>query len=418
MLEETAKMKSLLILLLSLNTWGGDLKPPFLMPTAKVLPEGVRNLSYNGINSGASTKYSDVGTNVSVAEPLFKDLSFDNFLSGSVDAKDKATIQNIMNRTGLNGTDSFGTSTGDIDVDAIAHVPVFAMGVTKKLTMAVAIPIVKYSYSVSYGVNQANIRNYEAVEAAILETGKYGGVEEFYEKLGTPIQTKLEDYNYSQPQNEQGTKLGDIKLISRYQILNNKINRFAVLGELTLPTGKDQDINKVVDVPSGDDQWDVGAGFAYDYLLSRTLTLATQTTYTMQVADTNAERIPYQFDSKASPDVDFDTERDLGDIWASQVAVVFSDNGFNFGLGYGYQLKGSDRYTGSKYSSERYTWLEDETGQEMHSAQAMVGFDTISLYRKKKFFMPLRISVNHTRVLAGRNVVNDPLTSMDLSIFF
>lgn len=411
-------MKILLIFLLSINIWGGDLRPPFLIPTAKVLPKGIRNVQYMGLLSNASSKYTETGDNLSVAEPLFKDLSFDNFLSGSIDAKDKATIQNIMNRTGLSGPDSFGQSTGDINVDAIANVPIFAYGFTNKLTVAVAVPIVRYAFSVSYGVRQNNLENYEAVEAAILETGKYGGVEEFYEKLGTPIQTKLEDYGYNQPQSEQGTKLGDIRVISRYQLLNNKINRFSLIGELTVPTGEDQDINRVVDVATGDGQFDIGAGFAYDYLLSRDFTFVSQAVYTVQLADTNPERIPLQFDSKASPDIDSSTSRDLGDFLTSQAGIVFNRFGINIGAIYGYQIKDSDSYTGNQFSSQRYTWLEDDTGQEMHTAQFVLGYDTISLFRQKKFFMPLMVNLTHLRVLDGRNVVSDPMTTLNLSVFF
>lgn len=410
-------LKLLLIFLLPLAS-GGDIKPPFLMPTAKVLPKGVRNLIYKGVQSGANSKYSDTRQNVSVAEPLFRNLNFNNFLEGSIDAKDKATIQNIMKRTGLDLNDTFGESTGDVSVDAYAHVPIFAMGVTKKLTMALVIPVVKYHYNISYGVRQTNANNYQLVENAILETGKWSGVEEFYEKLNTPIQTKLEDYNYAQPTSERGTKLGDIRLINRYQLVNNRLNRFAVLGELTLPTGEDQDINKIVDVPSGDDQFDVGAGFAYDYLINSKFTLATQLLYTVQFADTNPERIPIQEGSKASPDIDSDTSRDLGDIFLGQLGVLFAHRGLNLGVAYGYQRKGRDQYEGSRFSRNRYGWLEDETEQEMHSVQGVIGYDTISLYRRKKFFLPIGVSLVHTRVMAGRNVVNDPLTMLDLSVYF
>ena len=63
--------------------------------------------------------------------------------------------------------------------------------------------------------------------------------------------------------------------------------------------------------------------------LANTLTLSSSIAHTVQLADKNPERIPEVSYSKASPDVDSETERDLGNISQFQLAGVFNYKGLN-----------------------------------------------------------------------------------------
>lgn len=99
-------------------------------------------------------------------------------------------------------------------------------------------------------------------------------------------------------------------------------------------------------------------------------------------------------------------------------AGTFSYKGFVAGAGYNFQIRQRDEYEGALYSRERYNWLGEETFQRMHAAMAKVGYNTIHLFRQKKFPVPLAFTLSHTQVLGGVNVVNDGLTALDMSIFF
>jgi len=129
-------------------------------------------------------------------------------------------------------------------------------------------------------------------------------------------------------------------------------------------------------------------------------------------------RIPEVSDSTFSPDKEVVTY-DLGDVMGATVGLKYRIlDIFTVGSSYMYQVKGEDKYSGSKYSSERYAWMGQDTKSEMETAQAAIGADTLGLYRQKKFPVPLKAVINHTRVLSGKNVISDPLTSLELSVFF
>lgn len=414
-------MKNLLTglaLIATSATFANPIQTPFVLPSARVLPKGVRNLSYKGAIINANRKFDENGQNVTIAEPFFQPLSFGKIMEGETDPAKRGLIEDTMNALGANPEDSFGDTTGQVNVKVNAHVPVFAWGVTKRITVAAVVPVVKSSLNVDAGVMQRNAALHQKMIADIQSKGASAKVVEFVEKMNQPIPEKLEEYGYQPLQNENKTELGDIRLISKFNLVNNELNRLTLTGALTVPTGKDQDVNKVVDVISGDGQTDIAVGADYDFLLNDSLTFTVGTLYTVQLADNNPERIPERVDSKLSKDIDPNTRRDLGDIWMLAAATSFSYKGFMAAAGYNLQLRQRDHYEGSLYEQSRYDWLAEDTYQRMHAAMAKIGYDTIHLFRQKKFPVPLGVSLTHTQVIGGKNVVNDGLTALDLNLFF
>lgn len=407
-----------LVLAMSSSAFANPIQTPFVFPTARVLPKGVRNLSYKGAIINANRKFDENGQNVSIAEPFFRPLSFSEIMKGETDPAKRGLIEDTMNALGANPDDSFGDTTGQVNVKVNAHVPVLAWGLTRKITVAAVVPVVKSSLNVDSGVIQRNQALHQQMIADIKSKGASAKVVEFIDKMNQPVPEKLKEYGYQPLQNENKTELGDIRLLTKYQLTDNGINRITLTGGLTIPTGHDQDVNKVVDVISGDGQTDIAIGADYDYMLSDTITLSMGTLYTFQLSDQNAERIPERVDSKLSKDIDPNTERNLGDIWMLAAAGTFSYKGFVAGAGYNFQIRQRDEYEGALYSRERYNWLGEETFQRMHAAMAKVGYNTIHLFRQKKFPVPLAFTLSHTQVLGGVNVVNDGLTALDMSIFF
>ena len=414
-------MKKILITaqaLLFSSAFAGDLKAPFAFPSAKVLPVGVRNLSTKTLLATASDKFDGNGNVIALGNPLNSTITFQKVMDSKQEAWEKSAIANVMNYLGKNPEDSFGMATGDVNVSATARVPVFAMGVTPKLTIGLAIPVVKSDMKVALGVVQENESLHQEMIAALSASGASSKVIEFNNKLTAPIAEKLKEYGYAPLQNAQKDELGDIKLVAKYNFINNEKISATGQFDVTAPTGKDQDVNKIVDVASGDDQTDLGINVFVDYFVTPEFTLSGTVGYTNQLADNNPERIPEVSYSKATPDIDYNTKRDLGDMANFQLSGMWSYKGFNLGAGYSYQTKEKDRYSGQSFSSERYDWLEQDTKQKMEALQLTAGLDTIYLFKQKAFPAPLKLMVSYTNVLSGENVVKDPLYAVDLNLFF
>ena len=405
-------------LLLSVGAHAGDLKAPFSFPTAKVLPAGVRNISFKALLAQATEKFDGQGEMIQLGQPLNGDITFKKVYDSKRSSFEKAGILNIMHRLGKNLDDSFGYSTGEVNVSATARVPVFAYGLNEKMTLAIAIPVMESNMKVKTGVVHENTELHRDMIQSLNDSGLPSKVVELYEKLSRPVAAKLYDYGYDQLENKNNDEVGDIKVISKYNHYKSDNLQVTSTTDITLPTGRDQDINKIVDVASGDDQTDLGIGVAADYKVGEYLTLSSAVAHTVQLADKNPERIPEVSYSKASPDVDSETERDLGNISQFQLAGVFNYKGLNLGAGYSFQYKEQDSYNGTKFSRERYSWLEQDTEQVMHALQLTAGVDTFYFFKKKVFPAPLKLLVSYTNVFAGENVVSDPLVSVDFNLYF
>ena len=415
------EMRVLLCIVLGLashSLWAADLKPLFSLSHARVLPTGVRQLSYKNMLLSANQKFGDSGRSLVLADPFFKRITFNDILLGTKEPTDRGSLEQVILSMGADGNDAFGSTTGQVNINSSVHVPILAWGISKKLTLAVAVPILQASINVDSGVVQENAALHTSFIQTLHKKGVTEKIVEFQEKMRDPVRSKLRDYGYRELLSEKVTWLGDIKLISKYQILNNPKSRLSVQGELTLPSGEEKDVDKIVNVTLGDGQTDVGLGINYDYVLFPSVTIALGTSYTLQLSDRSRERVPEQYDSKVTPDIDPNLGRDLGNIFATQIGGIYAHQGWSLQLGHSYQYKGADRYSGIRFPAVRYEWMSRETEQKMHALVMGGGFNTIELFKAKRFPVPLSIALNHTRVLAGKNVVKNPLTSLDISLFF
>ena len=369
----------------------------------------------------AENKMGPDGTSRVLADPFFKSVKFSDVINGKTNGAEQGQVEQLMLAANLNEDTTLALTSGQVNIKATASVPVLAFGLTKKVTVAVAVPVLHSSTNMTTGGSHVNPQAHAAVKQQL---AVFKGVAlsdaEFDEKMSDPVCSKLIDYGYKscEGHNENKTHLGDIKFVGKVMALENASNRLTIQGDITAPTGKDHDVNEVVDVASGDDQWDIGLGVNHDLLLTDRLTISTGASYTRQLSDKNPERVPFLSTSKVTPYVDLNTERDLGDIAMATVAASYHYEGWSIGTGYTMQYKGEDTYDGSAYPKEWYDNLEKDTRQNMHTVQLTAGYDTITLFKKKKFAAPLKFSINHTRVISGKNVVDDPATTLDFALFF
>ena len=189
--------------------------------------------------------------------------------------------------------------------------------------------------------------------------------------MSDPIRSKLRDYGYKELVGGRVTHVGDLKLVSKYQWVDNPRQRLSLMGELTLPVGEQKDIDKALNVTLGDGQTDIGVGFYYDVLLTSTLTLALGAAYTAQLPDHHAERVPEQEDTKVTPDVDRDLQRNLGDIVGTQLGLLYAREGWGLQLGHAYQYKAEDGIPGKPFCFR--TLLLDRKGDGTGNAFSRVG---------------------------------------------
>jgi hypothetical protein len=413
------KKKLLLGLLLTNTVLASNMTAPVIFPSAMVLPKGVRNLNYKGLMTSVGSIYNSAGEKAPLADPMFNDITFGDIILGKKNDFDKAAVRVKMLAVGADEDTVIAKSTGAIKGEVMVQVPILAWGITDKWTAAVAVPIKTQSISIDTGVIQTNAKIINALRNKLALDGQGKEIEELDRKLADPVRAKAEELGYEAIlKNEKKTMLGDIKIVNKYKIWENESNILTLSGEITLPTGETSILDRLVNVPGGDGQTDLGASATHDFKFANYFTFSSNLAYTVQFADTVERRIPEQYKSGASSDIDRDTKRNLGDILSLTFAPSFNYRGASLAVGYSFNYKQADTYSGSIYSSERYGWLAKNSQQTMNAFLGKIGYDTITLYREGKFPLPALISLTHTQILSGKNVVNNPLTTLDISMFF
>jgi hypothetical protein len=233
------------------------------------------------------------------------------------------------------------------------------------------------------------------------------------------VQTKLDMLGYKPLVSETHTDLGDINLVAKYQIAKGDRFALALAPRMVLPTGRVADSDKVIDIAGGDGQWDVGLGVAGDYFITPKLSLTASTGYLYQIDSLKRKRIPNSWDDTLSSDVDETTLEKYGNIFGTGAGIRWQVHPVvTLGVGYSYQSKEGDTYSGGKYEQARYDILAKDSVQTLQAAQAQISLSTVDLFLKKKFVAPLELNLGFTGVLAAQNVPLANLTSLELVSYF
>jgi hypothetical protein len=416
---------SISLLATSVFAQEGGLKMSFNFENANVLPVGIRNVRYMNAHVEAITKYDGNGVQVPVGNALNKEVTWQKVIDGKKDPYEQAILAGTLKAYGVDPSGVIGSTTGMVNISVEAKVPVIAYGVTKKWTMALAVPYITSTMSIDEGFMSAkSLENFAVNQVQGKRLSQHKAYKLRTDTLGA-ISKKLSDNGYKTLNESLGTKshIGDIKLVNKYQYLKKDKIVSALRFEIGIPTGKTLDVNKAVDFATGDGQWDIGLGNAIQINLTEKLSLTGFASYTKQLEKTDARRVPIESDSKISDvtDIDHDTKIKFGDQYKLQAQMnykFYKGGVLNFITGLTYAKKYEDKVTGDKFEAHRYKWLTQDTEQVMKSLQAGFGVSTIPLFKAKKFKAPLQANLFYTSVYDGKNVVKDNVYTFEMALFF
>ncbi len=390
---------------------------PSGLESTTVLPKNIRNATFRMMLLPTYDKFNNLGQEVGTGDAFNRIVTINDFIDGLDDEDDKVLLRSDLAAKGYNDLEaSAGNTTGVVNVSAVASVPVLAVGVSKKFTLGVAVPYINADVKVDTGfVASGLLKEYSTT----LESTKANKYDEARLKSNEAVIRKVESNGYEPLKSERIKGLGDMKIVGKYLLSSSEKISLSMTNILTLPTGEEKDINKLIDVPLGDGQIDAQLGFGLGYKLNRTFNAYLGTSYNYQFQDKVAERIPEKSDSKLTPDIDPNVERKLGNQFMAQFSLGMNlSDEFSLATGYSFQHKQADKFSGSKFSKIRYDWLADESEQTLSSLILAAKFSTVNLYKSGSFMVPMQLGLSYGMALAGKNTSKDNTTTFDLSLFF
>lgn len=404
------------IVVLPLAAHAGGLSAPFSLDSAKVLPKGIRSFRIEGFSSSVTNRYDGNGSIVSLGSAFNKPVTYNDLEKSLAPTADNAVTIGGVNSSVSPG-DTAGQALGVVNAQVTTTVPVFAYGVSDKLTVGLGVPILYANTSVSVGWDS------NATTQALIDKFRQSGAEYKVQALRTrlmnAVATRVSDYGYQPLAGESHTDFGDTSLVAKYQVLKTPDWMVAVAPRVVLPTGRTPDIDKVVDIAPGDGLWDIGAGSVVEYTPTARFSASYSAYYMYQVPMTRAFRVPLDSSETISPNVDNGVNLKRGDMMGTTLAAHYQVHPLiTLGTAYGLQYKAADAYSGSIYSQDRYNLLSIDSEQVMQTAQVGVSLSTVSLYQAGKFEVPFDVNVGYTAMVAGRNVNKLDLATLELVSFF
>ncbi|MBT7609254.1 MAG: hypothetical protein HN576_05830 [Bacteriovoracaceae bacterium] len=408
---------SAFIFSLPVTVMAGNLSVPAAFDNAKVLPKGIRNLRFNQIYAEANDKFSSNGTTVTVGNALNVDVTYNKLINGQNSALERGILEGYLTRQGKDLEAIAGQTTGVVNVEVDAKVPVMAVGLTRSWTAAIVVPVVTTRTNIDTGFIAGS--GFQGIANQLIAEGKQFKAEDVQSKSLNAIANKVAKYGYTPMSSEEKDMLGDIRLVNKIQISKKRSHAFAITAGITLPTGEEASIDKVVDPAAGDGQTDYEVGAIADIYMTSKMTVSARASYTLQSGDNTAKRIPEVSDSSLTPDIDPEVSRKLGNMFYSSFGLNYqTDIGLVIKSQYSFQYKGEDVYTGSKFAAERYGWMSKDTEQKLHAVQLAVGYSTIPAFKRKEFAVPMELNLTLGAPLSGQNVTKDSSVVAEMAIFF
>ncbi len=299
--------------------------------------------------------------------------------------------------------------------------PVIAYGVSSKVTIGVAVPVVSMTGNVS--VEQVGSNNANAVRAQIAGSSVQAQFDEAFDKMSNAdlvaeFNKALDERGYEPIGERNFSVLGDIQLLTFYEYYQTTYwNNYLQL-MFNLPTGPQDDPDDLMDFPNFHQ-----TGFRlknhHDVRPYRRWTLGFAYSYFWKIQDTTVKRVPENEDD-ILPDEDRkeSVTRDLGDIVTLDIYTKYGLTDFiyvNAGIEMAHKAK--DEYSGSNPDWD-YDLLERDTEANWIGGKVGLTFTTVDWYKSGRFKMPFMISYNYSDILDGKNVPKQVKHEGSLLLFF
>lgn len=411
-------VSSLLVLVPQL-AGAATLSAPFTIQTAGVLPAGISNPEFDLIMAPVEQKYDSLGVVQPLGAPLNQSVRWNQVVAAQPTDAQKASVVSVLASAGITDLSTIaGQTTGEVNTYTTAFVPVFKYGLTDRISLGVAVPIVRRSLSTATGfIGNDSARSF--IRAAG-EASSPAKAAEAAAQLNQAVPAQLAAFGYKPLVPRTVSAMGDVRIGAKYLVSHDETQSLSVKPEISLATGSRMDPDEVIDLSTGTGELGLSMTVNHDLRLLSDLSLSTYATYLYQKPDDSEQRIPFQSGMLLSPDKEV-VARKIGDQIRTGAALGYSfpTTGLTLAGGYNLSYLAPSRYSGTRFSAERYGYLEGlNPSNTLHSGIVALNFSSVGFYRRKEMAVPFQATVNYSFPIAGRNAYFNKTINTEMVMFF
>lgn len=405
-----------LLVVVSISAHGDQLLAPVLTgDVAATLPRGRWMATMTGFGLDVSTRFDGAGNREPISNLFTREVAWNEVIDA--DPERSAQVRGLLGSRGTLGEGSAGRYRGEFRGSVTGKVPVVGYGVTDRLGVFAALPIldVRVRSRVVYEASPSA----EALVRSFRESGQTATASDFARVLDDGFATELRKAGYDYEESRDRNEIGDLRFEVPYVIRPKSRGRAAaVYSTLILPTGKAADPREFYGISTGQERVQLGsrAVFAQDW---RRLTFTQSGGVLYPFAAARSVRVPRDPLDRLSPDIDegarvsgglnytlaFDTRFAVTRTWALR-------------SGFQHQRRFRDSFSGSRYSADRYGYVSGSAGERLESAFLHLEADSLASFLSGEFPVPGRVVGGIGAPLSGKNALADRIAFVQANLFF
>lgn len=380
-----------------------------------LLPKGLWLFGYD---SGQSTPvthiYDGSGARITTEKYFERSLKVSELLENIEDSDEQALASGAFEAQGLLQEETAGTVETQIDVKTTSEAFVAGYGITDNFSLLFIAPKVNLKFKAESEIKFSE--NFQRLVADLRAEGQHSRADEIEKTGKTILSAQLKKYNYSPNYISEWEGIPDFYFNFRYANQKMKDWGLTLETQLTLPNETNQYNDQVIPLDFFEESVSLTPGVYFKKRMG-SFSLDASTTYQIRNSFQKNTRIPQDESSPFSSDKE-DLMIKYGDEWTNSLQISQDFKWVTPFINISSAQKMSDRYSGQKFSGERYALLEKETFQKMTSSTVGLSFNMVDEFLSGKFPIPTIFNVSYSQVLAGTQVFDSRTLSLNIMVFY
>ena len=384
-----------------------------------VMPDGVWTFGVSKGQSliGGNGSFSSGGQKISNEQYFSKDITYSNLLDEIKDPLEQDLARSAFQVYGQQENEYAGTVVNDVDVSQKSEAYILGRGFGEKSSLFIIFPIVtintRFNSSFEHGPSLLKLTD------QLKSEGQYNQAQEILDKSQDALRKRLDENGYRSSYPKEFTTLANIHLNHRYAALKTSKVRLSADSTLVVPAGKKFDEDDFLYYKIREDQFSFRQNLTGNFLLSPRFSLLGASYYHKRFPFEQGRRIPKNSASPLSSDIDGSTRIRYGDTFGGSIQLNFAPtDAYLFYLGQSAEAKLKDSVTGSKYESRRYSYMEQDTAQQLGLGYVGIAMNTVQSFIANQFPVPIDVNLQYSISNFGQNTFNNQAITMNLMVFY
>lgn len=364
-----------------------------------------------------SDSYAHNGNSVSNKDYFSRTLNYSNLLDEVNDPLEKELARAAFASYGKHDQEIAGRVVNEVSVSQKSDSYILGRGLSDTSSFFVIFPVV--TIRTQFSSRFVPSPSLHQLTAQLKQDGQFAKAREINNKSQNALRESLENNHYNTQYPSEVTSLANVYLNYRLQPIKRAEYKLASDSFLIVPAGKKFSENEFLPIRINEEQFGFKQAFTGQWSPNEDASFLAAIFYHKRFPFTKSQRIPKNAVSFISPDTDPQTRVRYGDAWGINIQTNWQySDALTMYVGQLMEYKLSDSYQGSRYSQERYDYLELNTSQQLGTGYLGASFNTVQYFLANNFPIPMDLNLQYSFSNTGKNTFRNQTIALNMLVFY